>query len=142
MFTLGIIREFRTANFRVIVDAIEEDSPDLSWDDDGETREGIESGKYLLFCARARVVHDDLGEIASDYLGNCVYESLDAFQDHRACAAYERKLNAERKARGEGEVIVGSYFSDMVRQVCRDARAKLHTVREGLNGLTIRTVQS
>jgi hypothetical protein len=90
--SLGTIREFETPNFRVIVDAIEEDSLDLSWDDDGSTRKGLESGNLIAFCARARVFLKLTGqEIASDYLGGCVYESLNAFQDHRACGAANRK---------------------------------------------------
>jgi hypothetical protein len=133
MYTLGTIRTFRTANFRVIVDAVEEESPDLSWDEDGSTRDGIESGRYLLFCVRARVIHDDLGEIASDYLGNCVYESLEAFQDHRECAAQTRELRAQGS-----QAVCGSHFSDMVSEVCREARTRLATMRDGLNGLRIR----
>lgn len=90
--SLGTIREFNTPNFRVVVDAIEESDLDLSWDKDGQTRAGLESGKYIAFVARARVFLTANGqEIASDYLGGCVYESLDAFQDHKECGAANRK---------------------------------------------------
>lgn len=133
MFTLGTIRTFRTANFRVIVDAIACDSLDLSWDETGEVREKINNGELLAFDVRARVVHDDLGEIASDYLGGCIYESLEAFMDHKECAAQTRKLRAEGS-----NAVVGSYFSDMVRNVCRDARKRLAELRDGLNGLHVR----
>jgi hypothetical protein len=80
MYSLGTIYEFKTAQFRVVVDAVEEDSLDLSWDDSGETQRGLDSGKYIAFCARARVIHDYLGEIGSDYLGNCIYYSLEDFK--------------------------------------------------------------
>lgn len=123
MNTLGTIRKFKTANFTVIVDAIEEISPDLSWDEDGSQQEGIESGKYILFCARARVFYNGL-ELASDYLGNCIYESLTRFQDHKECAAYTRKLRAEGS-----NAICGSYFSDMVKTVCTDARTEFNKLQ-------------
>ena len=88
--SLGTIREFRTKNFRVVADAIEETDLDLSWDDDGSNREGIESGKYVAFVARVRVFYKGM-EVGSDYLGNCIYESLDAFEDHRECGQQNRR---------------------------------------------------
>jgi hypothetical protein len=117
MHTIGTIREFHTRNFTVIVDAVEEDSPDLSFDDTGEVAAKIDSGEYVLFCARARVVHKTLGELASDYLGNCIYESLEAFMDHKECG----KQNKEFAAAGTAGRC-GSYFSDMVANVCSEAR--------------------
>jgi hypothetical protein len=88
---IGTIREWKTENFHVIVDAVEEQDLDLSWDESGETRKGLESGSLIAFCARARVFLRGL-EVSSDYLGGCVYRSLDDFPDHRECAAYTRKL--------------------------------------------------
>jgi hypothetical protein len=126
--SIAIIREFRTKQFRVIVDAIpEEEAPDLSWDETGETASKLESGEYVLFCARARVVHDTLGELAVDYLGECIYSSFSAFQDHRLCGAQTRKLRAEGS-----DAVCGSYFSDMIRSVClsaREALAKTKNIR-------------
>ena len=90
MHKLGTIREFKTQNFHVIVDAVEEQDLDLSWDDSGETRKGLEDGSLIGFCARARVFLRGM-EVASDYLGGCVYKSLDDFQDHKECAAENRK---------------------------------------------------
>jgi hypothetical protein len=91
MYKLGTIREFKTQNFHVIVDAVEEQNLDLSWDEDGSTREGLENGSLIAFCARARVFLRGL-EVASDYLGGCIYKSLREFEDHRECGAYTRKL--------------------------------------------------
>lgn len=92
MYRLGTIREWKTENFHIIVDAVEETDLDLSWDETGETLRKLESGELIAFCARARVMFRGL-KIASDYLGNCVYKDLEDFEDHRECAAYTRKLN-------------------------------------------------
>lgn len=92
MYRLGVIREFKTENFHVVVDALEEQDLDLSWDESGETLKGLQNGSLVAFCARARVLFRGL-EVASDYLGNCIYKSLEDFADHRECAAYTRKLN-------------------------------------------------
>lgn len=105
MYKIGMIREWKTENFHVVIDAIEERDLDLSWDEDGSTQKGIEDGSLVPFCARARVFFRGL-EVSSDYLGNCVYKSLHDFMDHKECAAYTRKLfrregkfNIYRKAR-------------------------------------------
>jgi hypothetical protein len=124
---IGTIRRFRTAQFTVIVDALPEDDLDLSWDDDGSTRAGLESGRLQAFTVRARVVHKDMGEIAGDYLGGCIYESLADFMDHKECG----KANRGYAARGDAGRC-GSYFADMVATVCREAREairKAQTVR-------------
>ena len=94
---IGTIREFKTQNFHVVVDAVEEMDLDLSWDEDGSTREGLEDGELIAFCARARVLFRGL-EIASDYLGGCVYRSLDEFEDHRECGKQNR-ARIKRKGR-------------------------------------------
>src|ERR1700732_211254 len=88
---IGTIREFKTENFHLIIDAVEEQDLDLSWDDTGSTRQGLEDGSLVCFCARARVFLRGL-EVSSDYLGQCIYKSLDDFQDHKECAAQERKM--------------------------------------------------
>lgn len=100
---IGIIREYRTRNFRVVIDAIEEDCPDFSWDESGETQEAIESGKYLVFVARARVFFKG-HEVAADYLGNCVYESLEDFKSP-------------------------GYYSDMIHEVCSATRKYLRDIQ-------------
>lgn len=116
---IGVIRKFETRNFQVIVDALEEQDLDLSFDEDGSTEAGLESGQYIAFVARARVLFNGF-ELASDYLGNCIYESLQDFMDHRACG----QQNREYEAKGiQGRC--GSYFTDMVHTVCTDARKEL-----------------
>lgn len=115
-YVIDVIRRFQTDNFVVIVDAIEDEGIDLSWDESGETASALESGRYMAFCARARVLYQG-EEIASDYLGGCIYESAAAFMDHRECG----KQNRELAARGESSRC-GSYFTDMIHSVCADAR--------------------
>jgi hypothetical protein len=104
-YTIGIIREFKTQNFHVKIDAIEESDLDLSWDEDGYTKRGLEDGSLIAFVARARVYFRGL-EVSSDYLGGCVYKSLDDFADHKECAKQNRdilkregKFQIYRKAR-------------------------------------------
>jgi len=87
---IGTIREFKTKNFHVVVDAVEEIDLDLSWDEDGSTREGLENGTLIAFCARARVFLRGK-EIASDYLGGCIYKSLEDFADHKECGKQNRE---------------------------------------------------
>ncbi|MGE3645672.1 MAG: hypothetical protein AB7F96_17650 [Beijerinckiaceae bacterium] len=87
---------FDTARFSVVCEALPEDEPDLSWDDDGTIKTGIESGEFDLFCAKVSVLLDG-HEICADYLGNCVYRP--------------------------GEFIkAGGYFADMVRTAIKEAR--------------------
>jgi hypothetical protein len=88
-YTIGTIREFKTQNFHVKVDAIEETDLDLSWDDDGYTKRGLEDGSLIAFVARARVYFRGL-EVSSDYLGGCIYKSLADFADHKECAKQNR----------------------------------------------------
>lgn len=123
MQTLGVIRQFKIGDVCVIVDALPEDYLDLSWDETGETREGLESGRFVAFVARARAFYKG-HELASGYLGGCIYESLAQFQDHRECGAQTRKLRAEGST-----AVCGSYFADMVRSICRDARKELQALK-------------
>jgi hypothetical protein len=123
--SIGTIRQFRTKRFRVIVDAVADDSclDDLHSEpeDQQEIADNLDSGKWVLFTVRARAFLDG-NEIASDYLGGCIYSSIAEFQDHRQCAAETRR----ERAKGRADVVVGSYFADMVRNVCTQARATLH----------------
>lgn len=112
------IRQFVTPRFRVIVDAAEDYDLDLSWDDDGSTAKALAAGRLIAFAVRARVLHRASGaELASDYLGGCIYESFDAFMDHRECGRQNRQYAAEGKT---GRC--GSYFADMIANVIAEAR--------------------
>ncbi len=121
---IGTLRTFKTAQFTVIVDALEDYDTDLSWDDTGEVRAGLESGKFTCFTARARVIHKTLGEVAADYLGGCIHETLEGFMDHKECG----KANREFKQRGESGRC-GSYFHDMIRTACAEARQAIRAAQ-------------
>ena len=124
MYILGTIREFHTPNFTVRVTAEEDNYLDLSFDDDGSVREGLENGKFIAFCAKAAVYYKGT-ELATDYLGGCIYRSLDEFMDHRECG----KQNKVYAAKGETGRC-GSYFADMVKQVCDEARKELKRLQQ------------
>jgi hypothetical protein len=117
--SLGTIRKFKTKNFTVIVDAEPEEDLDLSFDDTGEVAAKLNNGDFIAFCAHARVLYRGT-ELAEDYLGGCIYESLDAFMDHREVG----KQNAEYERKGESGRC-GSYFHDMISTVCAEARKEL-----------------
>lgn len=138
---IGTIREFNTKNFKVVVDAIEDYNVDLSFDEDGSTRKGLESGDLICFCARVRVYFKGQ-EVASDYLGGCIYESLDAFMDHKECgkqnAEYEAKERAQHKKIGSTGRR-GSYFSDMITAACEEARKTILDRRAAYADVSIRT---
>jgi hypothetical protein len=103
------IWSFKTKNFRVDYDVTDDADLDLSWDDDGSAREGLESGKYVAFVARVSV-HYKGQKLSVDYLGGCIYESPEAFMNHRGINRHEH---------------CGSYFSDMVHSVVVQARKSM-----------------
>lgn len=117
---------FETARFKVLCTAEPEHHEDLSWDHDGSVRAGIDSGDYDLFCAKVTVFLDGR-EIASDYLGGCVYAPGEFVESHRDPDPMNRNCSIMRDARG-ARMCIGHYFPDMVsiaiaeaRQVLRDA---------------------
>ena len=100
------IWSFETKNYRVVYAVEPEYDLDLSWDISGATRKGLDSGQLVAFVAHVYVIHKPTGIMLGDaYLGECVYETPEAFIDHRG-------------ARG----IYGSYFVDMIRVVIENAR--------------------
>ena len=118
MNTLENIYTFKTRNFTIRVDAVEEIDPDFSFDESGETQEMIERGDWVCFAVRASVSFRNNGsryananvEIGEDYLGNCIHENIRDFRDHLGI-----KKHANR----------GSYFTDMIRESIREARKTL-----------------
>jgi hypothetical protein len=116
MYKLGTIRTFRTKQFQVEVDAMEEDNLDLSWDEDGSVTKGLKNGEFIAFCARVRVWLK--GQcVGTDYLGDCIYRSFAEFMDHKECG----KQNKEYEAKGEAGRC-GSYFKDMIHEAIAEAR--------------------
>ena len=112
MQTLENIYTFKTRNFTIRVDAMEEINPDFSFDDTGETQEKIKSGEWLCFCVRASLSFRN-SNISEDYLGNCIHANFRDFRDH---------LGIKKHAN------CGSYFSDMVRQVIKEGREQMENI--------------
>jgi hypothetical protein len=106
--------KFETARFAVSLDWEYEESPDLSWDETGETQDKIESGEWGCFTFRVRVTCDGR-EVGTDYLGNSIYADPKEFRDHLGLAA---------KCRADGRRY-GSYFSDMVGNAILETRRAL-----------------
>lgn len=103
---------FDTARFTIKCDVAEDLDTDLSWDDDGSVRRGLDDGRLVAFQVRMSVTFDGY-ELFCDYLGGCIYKSYAEFIDHRG-------------------VHGSTYFSDMVRAATRAARAtvlKLQSVK-------------
>lgn len=96
-----------------------EDEPDvdLSFDDNGEIRAGLESGKFVCFCAKVAVYFRG-NEVATDYLGNCIYESPSAFMDHVGIKHHKPYPGAKAGC-------CGSYFSDMIHTAIAEARKEI-----------------
>lgn len=122
MRRLGTMREFKTAHFLVRAEALEECDLDLSFDEDGSVREDLNSGRLIAFCAHVAVYYKGL-KIGEDYLGNCIYRSLNDFMDHKECGKQNREWAQQGKT---GKC--GSYFSDMIREAITDARNTLGTM--------------
>lgn len=137
---LGLIREFKIGRqFRVVVDAFAEDSPDFSWDTSGETERDVAAGKLVAFMVRVRVIHRDLGELSADYLGNCIAQSIDSFMDLAEVGTNRRKLLRQP---GQENTDCGSEFRDMVRQAIADARGRLIELRAAALSVRVREVRS
>lgn len=99
------IWSFRTKRFTVILDGLEEDAPDFSFDETGEAADKVARYEWVCLCFRVRVLLDGL-EVAATYLGNSIYADPDDFaKEHRSGA--------------------GAYFPDMVREACQQAREEI-----------------
>ncbi len=118
---IGNIRTFETANFKVSIDAEYDYDTDLSFDDTGEVQRKLENGEFLAFQVAVTVTHKPTStELGADYLGGCIYESIEAFMDHRECG----KANREYERKGE-RGRCGSYFADMIHEAIKEARKEV-----------------
>lgn len=116
MQTLENIYTFNTRNFTVKVDAMQEEYPDFSFDETGEAQEMIERGDFLCFAVKATLSFRGM-EIAEDYLCQCIHENARDFRDHLGIAKHKN---------------VGSYFSQMVRNVIEEGRNTLALIPKNL----------
>lgn len=106
---------FKTARFRVELQATQESDADISWDDTGEVRDKLQSGEWTCLCFRVAVYLDGK-RIADNYLGNSIYGNARDF--------YTEHLGIRAMARADGRNY-GDYFSDMVKTAIAEARAAL-----------------
>ena len=108
--------KFRTKNFLVEYKTEDErfDGSYMEADLVRECREKIKSGEWKCFTAMVVVTHRPTKtELDAQYLGQCIYADRAEFIDHRG-------MN------GKG---YGSYFSQMVREACSEARKSLKRER-------------
>ena len=134
MKTIQNIRTIRTRNFTVRVDAVEDSDLDLSFDDDGSVRRGLESGELMAFGVVVKVCFRG-AEVGQDSLWNCIYSSPTDFQDH---------LGLRAKSRKDGRNY-GSYFVGMIHSAIEDARKRIAVfktapIRENLGTLSPLTI--
>lgn len=100
------IWKFETARFVIMCDVAPEDmDPADSFQFDADI-EAVRNGEVEWFCVRVQVCTKDGTQLGADYLGGCAYKSASDFvTDHR----------------GTG----GDYFTDMIREAVRQARANM-----------------
>lgn len=129
---LDTIWAFETANIRVEVNALPEiDTLDLSWDETGVVAAQLRAGELEAFMVQVRVIHKPTDfEMATEYLGQCIYPSFSDFRDHIGLAA---------KCKADGRNY-GSYFSDMVREACTVARQDFEWAKQSMDNTKIRNV--
>lgn len=128
-----VVWSFETAKLRVSLVITPEYNYQYDGDDaDGETQANIDSGEYIAFSSAVFVAMKENGNvIASNYLGGSVYaanEVKEFWTAHRDPNAMNRNCSAMRAARG-GNVSIGHYFPDMVREALAEARRALPHVR-------------
>ena len=131
-YKLGTMRTFKTKNFTVVAEALEETDLDLSFDENNEVRAQLEDGALIAFCAHVEVFYrgESVGE---DYLGGCIYKNFDDFMDHKECGKQNKKYAKEGKS-----ARCGSYFSDMIRAAIAEARKHLAADRPYIRTNTLK----
>lgn len=120
---------FETKNFSVEFSAEEERDLDLSFDDDGSIAEGLDSGKYVAFCAMVRVIYKPTGAVVGgDSLGGCIYESVEEFiTSHRDSDPMNRNCSIMRAKHPAGpKVSICHYFPDMIAEAVANARKNVN----------------
>lgn len=103
--------------FEIYFEALEDTTRVEDWDseeDHNDVCNKIESGEFVLFCAKVTAEKAGI-ELASDYLGSCVYDSEEQFYTNL-----------------DGSVAETGYFGDMVKAVLAEAQPALLQLIEEL----------
>lgn len=106
---------FKTQRFVIRFEALPEWDLDLSWDETGAVTRDIENCTVSVFCAKVSVLLDGK-EVACNYLGQCIYRSIEEF-----ITRYRH-----------------DYFASLVRETIQEARSNILSleplpyIREGL----------
>lgn len=99
--------QFKTKNFAINWQILPDNDLDLSWDHTGEVKEKLARGEYEAFQSHVYVVFIPTGATVGEaWLSGSIYARPKEFRDHIG-------MNAKGH---------GSYFSDMVREACAEAR--------------------
>lgn len=122
------LRKFKTKNFTVTVSAFNEPfdvaNSHMEPEQCKDVLESLENGETECFYVQVVVSHVNQGELCSDYLSQCVYAFKGDFMDHKECG----KENRKRIAQGD-TARCGSYFHDMIKEACSNARAQLRELQ-------------
>jgi hypothetical protein len=107
-----------------VVNAFVDEDVDLSTygaDEQKQIELELANGDLISFWVEVVVTHrTTLVDLGHDALGGCIYESIDAFQDHRACG----RQNREWAANG-ANACCGSQFRGIVETAIKEARQNL-----------------
>jgi len=120
---------FTTARFEVLFDVAScEDDPADSFQFQDDI-DAVRNETVCWFDARVRVLCDG-EEVGSDYLGCCVYNSIEEFYtSHRDPDPMNRNCTIMRRARGgndpDAKISLCHYFPDMVSEAISAARKRI-----------------
>jgi hypothetical protein len=113
--------EFSIGRFTIAADITPSTDLDLSWDDTGETRDGLERGTLEAFDTKVSVSCNGV-EIASDWLCESIYsDPAEFFSDHRDRDPMNRNCSVMRAANGQN-VSICHYFPGMISAAITQAR--------------------
>lgn len=118
---------FETANFVIRATIQPDEDIDMSWDEDGETREKLNSGEYQAFATIVTVAHNGLVLGESSLWGSIYTKPEDFFTGHRNANPMNRNCSAMRAVHG-GNVTICHYFPDMVSEAVGQARKAIATM--------------
>lgn len=120
-----IIKQYK--DFTIKFTALEEDIPisdmfDCSREQICDIYQKIDNGSLVWFCAKVSLLFD-MEEIASNYLGGCLYESYDEFSKGDCFTVNGRQVG---------------YIDDMISIVISEGREYLKEKRDMINELKLK----